>query len=240
MHVLVLSSETPDALTALEGLVADAAGFHPKLWLVRSASTVSVLSGSGNLTQGGLVSNVEQFELSEHQRGSPESDENERRFMSLTSAARPLEEFEKSPAWFEWSDQLRKREEIARRLHELDAVLASRKAGGRDQDKRLLCDDLLTLHDEIVAARLPGSAGRAYRPTRFKQALDKACAANNPVPFVANFCRRTTEGFDVIAAAGASGLAVEALVVDASKPYHDLFDTSTVETSARRLEQLAQ
>jgi len=214
-----------------------AAGFHPKVWLVHSAETLSVLSGSGNLTRGGLVSNVEQYELIEHRLGSREAEENECRFMSLTSAGRPLEELENSPAWYEWTDQLRKREQIARQLHELDERLASRKAGSREHDKQMLCEDLYELYERTVASRLPGRGGRPYRPNYFKQGLDEAHAANNPVPFVARICRHQTEGFDVIRAARAPALTVEALVVDTGKPYHDLFDASTVQLSAQRLRQ---
>jgi HKD family nuclease len=214
-----------------------AAGFHPKLWLVRSAATLSALSGSGNLTHGGLVSNTEQYELIEHQLGSPEAEENEHRFMSLTSAGRPLKEVENSPAWYEWADQLKKREQIARQLRELDERLASRKSGSREHDKQLLCEDLYELYERTVAARLPGRDGRPYRPSRFKMGLDEACATNNPVPFVARTCRHQTEGFDVIRAAGAWELTAEALVVNTDKPYHDLFYTSTVQLSTQRLRQ---
>ncbi len=41
----------------------EAMTFHPKLWLAVSTDGLAVLSGSGNLTQGGMKSNREQFEL---------------------------------------------------------------------------------------------------------------------------------------------------------------------------------
>ena len=197
--------------------------FHPKLWLVRSATTLSVVSGSGNLTFGGLVSNVEQYEVFEAPADSESAAEHEHRFAAITSAALPMEEAEASPAWYEWTNQLNKRAQIARQLRELDDGLASQKSGGRAQDKRKLCEDLQALYVQTVSAKIPGRDGKPYRPNYFKGGLDNACAVNNPVPFVARICRRATEGFDVILAAGRPDLTVEALVVSASKPYHDLF-----------------
>ena len=63
---------TPEALHALRdrlgaqvsvAIGSDSMRFHPKLWLARSESELKALSGSGNLTSGGLEDNVEQFEL---------------------------------------------------------------------------------------------------------------------------------------------------------------------------------
>jgi hypothetical protein len=76
-----------------------------------------------------------------------------------------------------------------------------------------------------------------YRPNYFKRGLDDACVANNPVPFVARICRHATDGFDIILAARRPDLTVEALVVSASKPYHDLFTDATVQLSEERLRQ---
>lgn len=223
-------------VTVVMGVHAHA--FHPKLWLVRSATELSVVSGSGNLTAGGLVSNVEQYELIETRIDSDVAAGHEQRFAAITSAALTLEEAEVSPAWYEWASQQKQRAQIRRQLRELDDKLAARKSGGRAQDKRALCDDLQELYEQTVLARLPGRDGRPYRPNYFKRGLDDACAANNPVPFVARICRRATEGFDVIRAAGRPDLTVEALVVDVSKPYHDLFDDATVHLSEQRLSEL--
>jgi hypothetical protein len=77
-----------------------------------------------------------------------------------------------------------------------------------------------------VAAKLARRAGHRYVPKRFKQAIDRARAAGNPVPTAANICRRRSEGFDVILAADRRDLTAEALVVDASKPYHDLLTSA--------------
>src|SRR5205807_1860550 len=137
----------------------------------------------------------------------------EERFEQLTSSGLPLTEVESSPAWYEWTSQARSRDRLYRQLLELDDVLASRKAGGRESDKRLLCQDLYALYDRTVAAKLPRADGHVYVPNYFKRGLDAACAVNNPVPFVSRICRRQTEGFDVILAAGFPELTVESLVV---------------------------
>jgi HKD family nuclease len=142
-------------------------GFHPKLWLVRSATQLSVMSGSGNLTFGGLVSNVEQYEILQEHVDSEAAAEHEHRFAAITSAAIPLEEAEVSPAWYEWTNQLKKRAQIQRQLRELDTGLASQKSGGRAQDKRQLCDDLNALYEQTVSAKLPGRDGKPYRWKRW-------------------------------------------------------------------------
>lgn len=236
--LLRLRDELGAAVSAVAG--PDAAGYHPKLWLVRAATKLTVLSGSGNLTGGGLTSNVEQFELLEMPLASDAADEHERRFAQLVGAGIPLAELEKSPAWYEWKDQARERKKIAARLLELDAVLASRKAAGREEHKKLLCADLYALYERTVSARLPRADGKAYVPNYFKRGLDAACAANNPVPFVARMCDRQTEGFDVILEHGGPDLTVEWLVVDATKPYYDLFEERTRRLAAERLEQFAR
>src|SRR4051794_16456042 len=70
-----------DELNAMVTLVMgpEALHFHPKLWLVRSPTTLSVLAGSGNLTDGGLVANVEQFDLNEYAHDSAAAQDQERR-----------------------------------------------------------------------------------------------------------------------------------------------------------------
>jgi HKD family nuclease len=235
--LLRLRDELEADVTLVMG--SEAAQFHPKLWLIRSTATLTVISGSGNLTAGGLVSNAEQFEVLQYPVDSEATEDHEARFEHLTSTGLPLGEVEKSPAWYEWTSQANARSQLARRLAELDDRLASRKAGGREEDKRLLCEDLYALYERTVAAKLPRADGRAYVPNYFKRGLDAACGANNPVPFVSRICRDQTEGFDVILAAGVRDLTVETLVVDEAKPYHDLFDETTLRRSEERLRQFS-
>lgn len=211
------------------------ARFHPKLWLVRSETTLSVLSGSGNLTRGGLLDNVEQFEFRRFPIDSDVADQHERRYEELVAGAVPLDEVRTSPYWYEWERQARKRAQLERQLQELDDELVSRKAGGREADKLLLLADLQALYERTVAARLPRADGKSYVPSYFKRGLDNARAAGNPVPLVARICDRQTEGFDVILASGAPELTVEALVVDPDKPYHDLFSEKTRRLAQERL-----
>lgn len=233
--LLRLRDELDATVTAVP--LPRAAAYHPKLWLLRSPGTLTVLSGSGNLTGPGLTTNVEQFELLQMSSASGGATEHERRLLDLIAAGVPLDEFESSIAWHEWKTQLRERRRLAEKLRELDEVLASRKASGREHDKRLLCADLYELYGRTVAARLPRRDGKAYVPNYFKRGLDGACAANNPVPFVARMCDRQTEGFDVILDHGTADLTVEALVLDETKPYYSLFEPRTRQLAADRLKQ---
>lgn len=78
----------PDALLALRDEVgADvsvvigrhARAFHPKLWIIERPDKIVVLSGSGNLTNGGMVANDEQFDVIEYATGSDDAAESVRR-----------------------------------------------------------------------------------------------------------------------------------------------------------------
>lgn len=125
----------PTAIERLESLGvaislvvgANAAAFHPKLWLIESPGAMHVLSGSGNLTAGGLLKNNEQFEL----MAIPAADEelvnqHRTRFATLTAAAHPLPKLRSSSFWLEWNEQMPAREELRRRAAELDRRLQAR------------------------------------------------------------------------------------------------------------------
>lgn len=215
----------------------EALRYHPKLWLVERGDGLQVMSGSGNLTRGGLVDNDEQFELLQFGGASAEAAEHEERFAVLTANAIPLEAAEKSPAWLEWKAQLRRRRQLDDERRRLDQKLASRVTASREPDKSLLLHDLYDIYERTVAARLPRADGLPYVPSRFKQGLDRARDANNPVPLVARICRRQSEGFDVILRADRPDLTVEWLVVDETKSYHNLFPAETREISQARLRQ---
>lgn len=75
--LLRLRDELDATVTAVGG--PRAAAYHPKLWLLRSHTTLTVLSGSGNVTGGGLTSNIEQFELLRMPRSSDEAVKHEHR-----------------------------------------------------------------------------------------------------------------------------------------------------------------
>lgn len=205
---------SPDAILRLrDDLGADvsvvmgrhAPDFHPKLWLVRGNEHLSVLSGSGNLTRGGLVDNQEQFEISRVAAGTEAAEAHEQRFLDLTAQSISLDELDGGAAWREWESQLRRRRQLADEIRRMDERLASREVlTSRTADKLQLSDDLDDLYERTVAAGLPRRDGQRYVPNRFKQAIDRARAAGNPVPTVANICRRRSEGFDVNPSSGST------------------------------------
>lgn len=107
----------PHAVVALSRLAPEvevrvvmgprAARFHPKLWIARAPNVVRVLSGSGNLTDGGLVDNDEQFELLHlaQPEESEAADIHRRRWQDFFELGSPLAEAMRSPAWDEWIAQ---------------------------------------------------------------------------------------------------------------------------------------
>jgi HKD family nuclease len=236
----------PDALIRLrDDLGADVAvvmgahapGFHPKLWLIRRSDSISVLAGSGNLTRGGLIENDEQFEVVHAQLESELADAHEQRLVDLTAHSVSLDSVEGGAAWREWVSQQRRRRQLDDEARRMNERLASRNVvQSRTPDLNQLSDDLDRLYERTVAARLPRADGQRYVPNRFKQSIDRARAAGNPVPTVANICRRQSEGFDVILAADRPDLTAESLVVQETKTYHDLFSRETRRLSATRLE----
>ena len=120
----------PDAVIALADLGAEvrvvmgahADRFHPKLWISTNTDWTRVLSGSGNLTAGGLNRNHEQFELlslrlPDSKREATAHHERWNAFFALGS---PLAEAMASSAWAVWTAQQSQRREIAGELRKLD------------------------------------------------------------------------------------------------------------------------
>lgn len=237
---------SPDALLALRELGVEvsvvigrgASEFHPKLWLARSAGQLLVLSGSGNLTEAGLLENDEQFDLSRMAADSTEALDQEERFERLTLNAVKLDDVLGTTIWSEWLTVVTKQRMHHRELYRLEEKLSSRQVRpSRDKDRALLIADLMELYEETVIAKLPTRKGRHYVPTRFLQAIRRAEAGGDPVLLVYRMCRYETDGFGVILDADRADLTVESLVVDTAKPYHDLFTDSTRALSAERLKQ---
>jgi hypothetical protein len=214
----------------------EALSFHPKLWLLRSGDEMRVLSGSGNLTAGGLTTNREQFEvvfLEDQDRIEAQVV----RYEDLTDGALPLDRVRGTIAWKEWLAQIAERERLGRELSRLDEKLAKSPAIDRQADKRLLLIDLNDIYERTVAAPdIRRRDGQKYVPSRFRQGIQRAEENGDPVRLVFNMCRHKTEGFDVLLEANRPELTVEALVVDAAKDYHDLFQEETKRLSAERLE----
>jgi HKD family nuclease len=212
-----------------------APGFHPKIWLVESASgELRVLSGSGNLTSAGLRDNREQFEVVRtSDRVAIEAQR--RRFDVLTEGSIPLDLFEGSIAWRTWTQQLDRRAEMEKRLAALDRELAESPAVDREAHKAQLMSDLWDLYERTLAARLIKDDGHVYNPSGFRLQLEGKRGPKEPVPIAASICKSGTDGFDTILKADRPELTVEFLVVDALKPYHDLFPAETRRVSAERL-----
>ncbi len=236
----------PDALIALRDDVGigvsvvmegDALRFHPKLWLARTDDRLTILSGSGNLTGGGLRGNREQFELLRVEVPSAAADAHERRFVELAAGALALEEVEGTAAWREWRLQLKQRRQLAAEQRRLDERLAATRGVDRTPHKQLLLSDLDALYAGAVDARLRRSDGQRYIPHRFREGIERARQLGDPVSLVGRMCHRQTEGFDVLLEADRYDLTVEALVVDRDKPYHSLFSAETRRRSRERLLQ---
>lgn len=215
-----------------------ASAFHPKLWLIRLPDCTAVVSGSGNLTEGGLRENVEQFEVLYVERYSEAAEEHERRFDLIAAGAFSLDEIEGEAIWREWLAVIRQQRDLQSQLRNLERRLDSREVRlGREGDKRRLLEDLEDLYTRTVEARLPTLHGRAYNPSRFRQGLDRCHKGADPVLMVGRICRSQTLGFDVILAAGRVDLTIEQLALDEDRPYHDLFSDTTLRLSEERLRQ---
>lgn len=128
----------PDAVIALADLGADvrvvmgaqAPRFHPKLWISSSADWTRVLSGSGNLTAGGLDQNHEQFELLSLRLPDRELEAaaHQERWNAFFTLGSPLADAIAPPAWAEWIAQQSRRRQLATQLAELDRRLADSDA----------------------------------------------------------------------------------------------------------------
>ncbi len=209
---------------------ARAVAFHPKLWIAEQSDGLYVLSGSGNLTAGGLRDNAEQFELFRVPASDVAGiDEQTQRFTRLTAPAVSLDVVRASPYWSLWKQQLSQRRALAEAQHQLDETL------GRAADAGLAVEalhaDLADLYERTkseVEIPAPGGGVRRYVASYFKRAIDDSRGTTGPVPVVARMVKSPTDGYDHLAAAKRPDLMVETLVVDTSKPYHRLFLPGTV------------
>lgn len=238
----------PEALLTLrDGLGADvsvvigrrARAFHPKLWLIEQPDAVIVLSGSGNLTEGGLVTNDEQFERIEYAPDDPLVEANRERLDDLTRHAQPLDVIEGSAIWLEWLTVIKKQAQARREFVRIEKAFLEREPiADRAADKAQLIEDLQQIYDDTVAADLPRADGEQYRPTRLLVALNAARAGErDPVKVVSDTIRRHTDGLDILLQAGRVDLTLEWLVLDESKPYRDLFGPRSIDLAHARIEE---
>lgn len=223
----------PQALVALADLGVDvrvvcggrAAAFHPKLWIAHSPQRLYVLSGSGNLSAGGLETNDEQFEYFSIPLDARDVvDLQERRLRGYLEPAVPLPDLIGTTYWAEWEQQEKARRQLAEKERDLDERLAVRaEASMLDA---LLYRDLNDLYERTKdEVRIPDGCGgdRPYVASRFKQAIERGRREGTLIPVVARIVKDPTEGLEHLANAGRPDLMVETLVLDTSKPYHHRF-----------------
>ncbi|MGN6189482.1 MAG: hypothetical protein ACTHOE_11315 [Conexibacter sp.] len=218
-----------------------AARFHPKLWLGLGPDGLDVLSGSGNLTAGGMRDNDEQFELLRVPAdASAAIAAHEARFARLVEQAVPLSAVVGSRYWRIWQQQLDTRRRLGEQQQALDDALA--RNADAEVAVEALYHDLVALYErtkeevEIVAS--DGST-RPYVASYFKRAIDQSRGDGSPVAVVARMVKSPTEGFHHLAAARRPDLMVESLVIDRSKPYHHLFLPNTVAAAQANLNRYA-
>jgi len=238
---------SPDALLSLRDRLGvsvsvvigrSAQRFHPKLWLVETQGELHVLSGSGNLTRSGLVTNDEQFELTSTVADSAFAGQHRERFNELTERAIALDAVTKMAVWQEWLSVIKAQQHHRRELWRLQRHLDDREpVADRSLHLAQLVDDLQRLYDLTVEARLPREDRGAYVPSRFGPAIARARNGADPVRLVTNLCRTQSRGFDVLLVNNRADLTVEQLVLDQTTPYHDLFGARTLELSEERLAQ---
>lgn len=215
-----------------------AKAFHPKLWLIETATELRVLAGSGNLTASGLTTNDEQFEILRFTRADNVAEEHNDRYARLTRNALPLESVTRSAVWAEWLTLRRHQDRVRSQIAHLERRYLEREPlGDRSADKAVLIEDLQGVYDRTVEADLKRRDGGQYYPTRLLVAINRCRAGErDPVRLVADIVKKETEGLNIIREAGLFELTLEWLVIDEDKPYHGLFSTNTVQTARSRLE----
>lgn len=232
--LLMLRDDLGASVSVVTG--ADAQAFHPKLWLLLGDDAMHVVSGSGNLTDGGLAGNREQFEIFkiDDEEGV---EEQWKRFQALTRGAIALEEMIDSIAWREWRQQTQRRAWLAREQRALDKRLANSPTKNLEEAKKALKRDLWEIHDLTLREKLPKPDGGTYNPSGFRLEIEGHRGATDPVHVVGRLCRRQTRGFDVIKESNRWDLTVESLIVDPNKPYYELFKGDLRDLSEQRLKQ---
>lgn len=102
-----------------------------------------------------------------------------------------------------------------------------------------LYEDALEIYEvarrEVTISRSDGGEQR-YAAVRYKQQIERAYENDELVPAIARIVRRPTLGFGHLEEAGRPDLMVETLVLDTSKPYHDLFSPKTIAAARDRMD----
>lgn len=214
-----------------------ASSFHPKLWLAASEGGLAVLSGSGNLTQGGMKSNREQFEL----RWIPSAQEaaiaaQRERLDALSDGAVRLPELRGTGFWSVWEALTDGAQEDLGRREEAEFKLAGAWA---DIATELLYEDLKAnweVQSKIWIIDPKTGEPKRLSGTRLKAGIDVARRKRALVPYVRAVVEKKTSGFSDLAIARRPDLMVESVVLDVSKHYRFLFSASIKEAAKRNLD----
>lgn len=148
---------------------AAARTFHPKIYVVAGPGGVFVLTGSGNLTSGGLKDNVEQFEAIELASFSSQAVEHEKRFNDIWAMGLDFEVVRASPYWDQWVAQRLELDAVARLADESEARLdrvAYETAASRDQRRTVAGDDKQWTKEQVyplIAAIITERSGGSFR-----------------------------------------------------------------------------
>jgi hypothetical protein len=207
----------------------DAGRFHPKLWLIDTGDALHVLSGSGNLTAGGLEGNAEQFEA--WTAGADERKEQIERFAKLTGGAILLDRFEETPTWQAWLEQDERRKALNSEMAALDDELTV--LGAAEED---LAADLRKLYEDMKG-QLREENGHIYNRGGFRRVIEGHRGSKTPVAIASSLCAEMTKGFQRARRNDRLELAAEVLVVDPAKSYHELIPAEVRSAAEARLRQ---
>lgn len=112
--------------------------------------------------------------------------------------------------------------------------------GSTDAATQLLYHDALEIYErarrEVTIPRKDGRRQK-YAANRYKQQIDKGYANGQLVSAIDRIVSRPTQGFGHLEEAERPDLMVEALVLDASRPYHELFSADTIRIAGERMAQ---
>jgi HKD family nuclease len=207
----------------------NAGRFHPKLWLIEVGDELRVLSGSGNLTAGGLEGNSEQFEA--WAVDADDRVEQIERFAKLTKGAMLLDFFEETPLWQAWLEQDEKRKSSDLEMTALDVELIA--IGTAEEDLKA---DLRKLYDDMQG-QLKEENGHIYNRGGYRRVIEGRMGSKTPVAIVSSLCRDMTKGFERARRNNRLDLAAEVLVVDPTKAYHGLITEEIRSAAEARLRQ---
>jgi hypothetical protein len=142
----------------------DARAFHPKCLLTLTDTAMWILSGSGNLTRGGLTTNREQFELLQLPSGPrrPQLEKFEtqagldltRRWDDYWKYALPLSSALASPAYVAWEQQAERRADLVAQMREIEGEAEAQGAGTGGAPIQAELEHSRTATDQKVRARM--------------------------------------------------------------------------------------